>query len=303
MSYNQPRFSSCAAWFPNVTIIASSRIIGAQPDALFVNAINTIYMINENTSQILIWPQGSPNVTRTINGNFTHPKSLFVSAAGDIFVDTGFNRVDKYTQKSTNSVTIMNINESCYSLFFDSNNTLYCCVRLQHQVVKLSLNSNTTIPTVIAGNSTNGSDSHQLNYPRGIFVDQNFDLYVADCRNNRVQLFHPGQFTGITVAGNGSNHTISIHCPSSVLVDGNRNLFILDKENNQIIQVTSNSSSCIVGCLGGVPVINHLNKSTTLSFDSYGNLFVADRDNHRIVKFTLATNSCGKYNTTVIFFF
>ena len=297
VSYNQPNFSSCATWFPNATIIASSQIIGLQPDAFFVNAINTIYMVKENNSQILVRPQGYLNIARTINGSFTRPKSLFVSAARDIYVDTGFNRVDMYTRNSTSGVTVMNVNESCYSLFFDTNNTLYCSVSLLHQVVKLSLNSSTTIPTVAAGNGMNGSDSDRLSYPRGIFVDLNFDLYVADCRNDRVQLFHSGQFAGITVAGNGSNHTIPINCPSSVVLDGSKNLFVADSNNNQIIQLTSNSFRCIAGCFGNSSITHQLNQPTTLSFDSYGNMFVTDRDNNQIVKFILATNSCGKYNT------
>ena len=271
-------------------------MVGSQPDALFVNGINTIYMIDSNYNRILAWPQGSPNMITVATGNFTYPKSLFVSAAGDIYVDTGFNRVDKYKWNSNDSVAVMLVNESCYSLFIDNNNTLYCSMSLLHQVVKLSLNSNTTSPIMAAGNGTNGSDSHQLSYPRGIFVDLNFDLYVADCRNDRVQRFHSGQSTGITVAGNGSNRTISIDCPVSVLLDADRNLFIVDSNNNQIIQLTFDDSRCVSGCFSTDPNAYPLNQPTTLSFDSYGNMFVTNRDNNTIVKFVLATNACGKYN-------
>ena len=37
--------------------------------------------------------------------------------------------------------------------------------------------------------------------PRGIFVDTNLDLYVADRYNHRVQLFRSGQLDAVTVAG------------------------------------------------------------------------------------------------------
>lgn len=229
-----------------------------------------------------------------MTGNFTYPKSVFVSAIGDIYVDTGFNRVDKYQANSNDSVTVMNINESCYGLFINNNNTLYCSIRLLHQVVKLSLNSNTTNPTVVAGDGNNGSDVNQLSYPRGIFVDLNLDLYVADCRNDRVQLFPSGQLNGITVAGNGSNRTVFIDCPASILLDADRNLFIVDNNNNRIMQFTFNDTRCVAGCSSTDPTAYRLHQPTTLSFDSYGNMYVTNRDNNTIVKFNLATNSCGK---------
>ncbi|CAF1409292.1 unnamed protein product, partial [Adineta steineri] len=96
----------------------------------------------------------------------------------------------------------MNVDSSCLDLFVDINHSLYCSMPDHHQVVKRSLhdavmNSN----RVAAGTGIQGSDSNQLKNPLGIFVDMNFDLYVADCNNDRVQLFQSGKLNGITVAG------------------------------------------------------------------------------------------------------
>ncbi|CAF1510315.1 unnamed protein product, partial [Adineta steineri] len=65
----------------------------------------------------------------------------------------------------------MNVNESCFGLFIDVNNNLYCSLKNLHQVVKLSLNNGTTIPTIAAGNGSAGSLSNMLNSPQGIYVD------------------------------------------------------------------------------------------------------------------------------------
>ena len=56
-----------------------------------------------------------------------------------------------------------------------------------------SLND-TSVATVVtrAGVGGFGSSANQLIYPWGIFVDTNFDLYVADRLNNRIQVFRPG---------------------------------------------------------------------------------------------------------------
>ena len=55
-----------------------------------------------------------------------------------------------------------------------------------------------------------GSASDRLADPQGIFVDIDFNLYVADNGNNRIQLFLPGQLNATTVAGIGAPGTITL---------------------------------------------------------------------------------------------
>jgi hypothetical protein len=135
-----------------------------------------------------------------------------------------------------------------------------------------------------------------LNYPQGIFVDINLDLYVADCRNNRIQLFQSEQLDAITVAGSGSlNTTISLNCPTGVVLDADGYLFIVDSGNNRIVGSGSDGFRCLVGCSNSTgSASNQLDGPRTLSFDSYGNMFVTDYGNNRIQKFSLLTNSYGK---------
>ncbi|CAF4431587.1 unnamed protein product, partial [Adineta steineri] len=110
-----------------------------------------------------------------------------MSITGDIYIDNGYSygRVDKYIFNTSNRVTVMNVNGSCYGLFIDISDSLYCTLKTLHQVVKLLLNNGTTIPTIAAGNGSAGSLSNMLNSPQGICVDSNLNLYIADCANNR----------------------------------------------------------------------------------------------------------------------
>jgi hypothetical protein len=56
------------------------------------------------------------------------------------------------------------------------------------------------------------------------------DLYVADCGNDRFQLFREGQINGMTLVGNGSNGTtIALDCPTGVMLDVDGYLFIFDQ--------------------------------------------------------------------------
>jgi hypothetical protein len=150
-------------------------------------------------------------------------------------------------------------------------------------------------PIIVAGTGIQGSVPNQLSNPVGIFVDVNLDLYVADCGNDRVQLFQSEQSNGITVAGSQSpNPTISLRCPTGIVLDAQKYLFIVDSSNHRIVGSGPNGFRCLVGCYGQGSESNQLSYPSSLSFDRSGNMFVADQSNHRIQKFLLMENSFSK---------
>jgi hypothetical protein len=136
-----------------------------------------------------------------------------------------------------------------------------------------------------------------LNTPYGIFVDTNFDLYVADYGNNRIQLFQSGQLSGITLAGATSlTTTITLNNPTGIVLDADKYLFIADNGNSRIIGSGPNGFRCLFGCFGSWgSASNQLYWPCSLSFDSYGNMFVTDLANSRLQKFILLNNTYGKY--------
>jgi hypothetical protein len=265
---------------------------------IFVNTNNTIYVADYTDGRIQVWLNDSINPVRTISAGLSSPASLFVTSNGDIYVDNGQSngRVDKWTLNANTSVPAMYVISRCKGLFVDITNTLYCSMDWNNQVVKRWLDDQSNITTIVAGTGVQGSTSDMLWYPNGIFVDNNFDLYVADCGNNRIQLFPLGQLNGITIAGSGSpNFTIAISCPAGIVLDADNYLFIADFGNNRIVGSGPNGFRCLVGCSGSSGAAsNQLNPPIALSFDSYGNMFITDQNNNRIQEFILSTNSCGK---------
>ena len=217
---------------------------------------------------------------------------------GDIFIDDTFE--DKTVQKweaNTNSfITVMYVESPCSALFVDNNYTLYCSMSAINKVVKRWLNdSNLTSITTVVGTDSRGLASNELSNPHGIFVDTNFDLYVADSTNHRVKLFPPGKLNGIVVVGrNSSNPTIDLNYPIGIVLDAEKNLFVVEYWNHRIIGSSSNVFRCLVGCDGQGSESNRLSQPGSLSFDRFGNLFVADQLNHRIQKFEYLEKSCGK---------
>jgi hypothetical protein len=297
LSFNQPNFSPTATWNSNAITFANQSIVGQYPGAIFVNTNNTIYVANQETQEILVWEEGSIDPTEIISGNFSNTSSLFVTSNGDIYIDDGekSKRVVKWTSSTNSFDTVMNVKSLCNGLFVDINDNLYCSLFYHHQVVKRCSKSSGMTSTLAAGTGAQGSAPNELNHPAGIFIDVNLDLYVADCGNDRVQLFQSGQSNGIIVAGEKSqNPTISLQCPTGIVLDAQKYLIIVDNYNHRIVGSGPNGFRCLVGCYGEGPQSNQLSYPFTLSFDRSGNMLVTDQDNHRIQKFEYLENSSCK---------
>ena len=138
------------------------------------------------------------------------------------------------------------------------------------------------------------------NYPRGIFVATNFDLYVADACNDRIQLFKSEEVNAITVAGSGAPTTIQLNYPTAVMLDGDGYLFIADSNNVRIIGSGPYGFRCVIGCTGGYgSASNQLSFLQSMAFDSYGNVFIVDTYNNRVQTFRVSSHSCSKWSRKV----
>ena len=276
--------------------MADSSTIGIEPYALFVNTFNTLFVAHPQNGRILIWRNGSVNPTTTIVANLSSPSSLFVNDGEEIFVDNGLTskRVERWTSNGTQLSSPMSICSQCYGLFIDSNDQLYCSQHDDHQVLRRSLQNPSSPTMIVAGTGCSGSTATQLNGPWGIFVTDQFDLYVADWGNNRIQLFRQGEINAITMTINGTNGTIiTLNYPTGVILDGDGYLFILDRNNHRVIGSDRWGFRCVVGCSGSSgSTSNKLSFPRTMNFDVDGNLLVLDTVNNRVQKFLLATNSC-----------
>ncbi len=270
--------------------------IGPNPWTVFVNSNNTVYFTSTYYGSIQGWLEGENNPIINITISLSNSFSLFVTDDDDIYVDNGAltGQVVEWTLNATSSIPVMYAGGACYGLFIDINDNLYCSIKDAHQVVKKLLSSSSINTLIAAGTGCPGPAPYMLFHPRGIFVDSNLGLYVADCGNNRIQYFKSGELNGVTVFGNGFTEDITLYCPSDIVLDADGYIFIVDSNNHRIIGSGPNGFRCLVGCFGTGSTQDELAFPQALSFDSSGNIFVADTGNSRIQKFLLSTNSCGK---------
>ena len=297
LSFHQAKFCPTATWSQHGIPFANQSIVGHHPLSILVDKNNTIYVANREHNTILVWHEGSSNPTNIISGNFTDPHSLFVASNGDIYIDDGGinHRVQKWIAKTKTFATVMHVNSSCTGLFVDTNHTLYCSLYQQHQVVKRSLNDpDVTSISVAAGTGYPSTASNGLKTPRGIFVDVNFDLYVADCGNDRILLFQSGESNGVILVGFGSR-VESYPCPSAIVLDAEKYLFYASGIIDRTIGSSLNGIRCSTGCYyrGGY-YTNEINSLTSLSFDRSGNIFLVNSKSGGIEKFEFLQRSCGK---------
>jgi hypothetical protein len=249
-----------------------------------------------------MWRQGNTVPIRNLSAGLYQPYGVFVTSDGDIYVDNGAqnHQVVRWRSNSSVSTVVMTVEQQCQGMFVDTNNTLYCSESAANKVVKQSLDtlSNTTV--IVAGTGTWGTTVNTLAFPTGIYVTIDFDLYVADSGNQRIQLFRRGNINATTVAGNGAPNTITLSYPTGLMLDADGYLFIIERNGHRIVGSGPSGFRCIVGCTGYVGSASHqLNYPNSFAFDTYGNIYVADRYNNRIQKFLLDTNGCGKLNSEV----
>jgi uncharacterized protein (TIGR03663 family) len=134
-----------------------------------------------------------------------------------------------------------------------------------------------------------GPSPGQLAEPRGLATDGQSNLYVADTKNNRIQVFDAnGQFVrSMGVAGSADGQ---LKEPCGVAVDADGSVIVADTWNHRVARFAANGT-----WLGAV--IDEEKgffgpRSVVLTRDS---LYVADTGNKRIVRFDKTWKKAGEW--------
>lgn len=78
-----------------------------------------------------------------------------------------------------------------------------------------------------------GSGEGQFSVPRGMALDADGNLYVADWGNDRIQILSASGAVIDTIGETGSGNG-QFRLPKGVAVDGDGNVFVLDTRNQRV---------------------------------------------------------------------
>ena len=149
--------------------------------------------------------------------------------------------------------------------------------------------------TKIRSFGTHGSGPGQFLAPKGVAVDDEGNILVADYGNNCIQKFtSDGQF--LASAGTKGTGPLQFNCPMDVAFNThNKKVYVLDSWNHRIQLLNSNLTfSSIIG--GGSSSKNgEFVYPWGVTCDSTGNVYVADYGNHRIQVFTASMKFLRKF--------
>lgn len=138
----------------------------------------------------------------------------------------------------------------------------------------------------VAGGNGQGGNNNQLNWPWGLFVDDDNDqtIAIADSWNHRIIQYKRGDTNGQVVAGgNGNGSRLDqLNNPTDVLIDEQTNsLIIADKGNRRVVQWSRRS-----GTKQGELLIENI-ECFALTMDEQRNLYISDHEKQEVRRYKI----------------
>jgi sugar lactone lactonase YvrE len=276
----------------------ASRAQFNSPSAVAANTQGIIYVADSGNERIrMITPAGvvsTPWTQFDVDGSFfSDPSGIAVDAQGNVYVaDVANQSIDKVTPAG--DFIDIGLFPHPYGVAVDTKGNIYVAetenvFRKSHSIIIITPQGK---PSLLAGNGQAGfldgiGSKAQFNNPRGIAVDAQGNIYVADMGNDRIRKITPAGVVSTLAGPNQFNN------PEGVAVDAQGNVYVADIGKDQILQITPTGMVSVVagngqaGFLDGIGSKAQFNNPSGVAVDAQGILYVADSQNHRIRKIVL----------------
>lgn len=222
------------------------------------------------------------------------PRIRKITPAGDVYTYAG-KSLGGFADGNADTAKFLYSN----SILADALGNVYVSDVGNHRIRKVSVNGKVTTVagTGVIGYRDGTSDIAQFTYPRGIAIDRDNNLYIADGGNFRIRKITPNGVVS-TIAGSNEGFKDGVGAEarfslllSDIVIDAQRNLYVTDgnriRKITQAGEVTTIAGDNFGGYRDGDGPVAQFNFPTGLTIDVQGNLYVSDNFNNRIRKISL----------------
>ncbi len=300
-----------------------------QPSGLAVDSSGSLYVADLNNHTIrkitsagvvstMAGTAGSAGATDGTGAaaRFSSPSGITIDSSGNFFVaDSANNTIRRMTSSgvvttlagsagNTGSAdgtgTVARFSTPT-DVTADGAGNLYVADSGNHTIRKITSAGAVSTLAGAAGasgltNATGGSARFMT--PRGVSVDSNGNVFVADTGSNRIRRVSSDGIVS-TLAGNGagssgatddSNNDARFNGPRGLTVDSTGSVYVADTANHTIRKVFNGSTSTfagtasVAGAADGSGRGSRFNTPRGIAVDGAGNLYVADSNNDTLRK-------------------
>lgn len=191
-----------------------------------------------------------------------------------------------------------------WDVVIDSQGNLFITDSNNHRIRKIDLSTGQV--STFAGTGTTGvsfggfvdgpGNTARFDNPRGLAIDANDNLYVADTGNNSIRKIDPnGNVTTLAGSGvlgflDGAGDQARFRVPTGVEVDANGIVYVVDQNNHSIRRIDTNGKVSTIagdgtfGKTDGVGAAARFGTPEGIAIGLNGELFITDLNNSLIRK-------------------
>jgi len=281
-----------------------------RPSGICIDTNGNLYVADSENNKIRkITPDGSVttlagSVMGKADGNgtaakFSIPYAICIDPSGNLYVsDSGNDRIRKITPSG--NVTTIAPSQDLHTprgLCRDKTGNLYVTSFTSDVILKITPTEQvSTIAGSVKGYADGTGTTAKFDYPIGIDIDANGNLFVADMSNDRIRKIAPdGSVTSFAGVGTPSSDDLGakagFYNPHGLHIHADGNIYVADASNNKIRKVTpqgviSTFAGSGQGTSDGLRLVAEFSGIYGMCTDPSGNIYVVDSTNFRIRKIT-----------------